>query len=359
MSKRLTPLGIGDPVPWFDAAMPENPRFSLSMLGGRWVVLAFLGNADVPASASFLRELAAASLNDDDSLFRCAVTCAVEDLSAPIVTRAFPHGRVILDADAKLAASFRTAVADGAGKASFFPRWFLLDPTLRVYATGKLERVAELVTAVRGRPPPREHFGPDVEPWAPALLIPRVFEPALCRDLITWHQRGQAAASGFMVTQEGRTVLQADTSVKRRRDVKIDEPNLRGAVRRRIMGRIAPEIAKAFHFTVTHIERDIVCCYESDDRGFFRAHRDDTSPGTAHRRFAVTINLNPGEYEGGQLRFPEYGDRLYVPPQGGAVVFSCALLHEVLPVTAGRRYASVPFLYDDEAAQQRARNREQ
>ena len=41
---------------------------------------------------------------------------------------------------------------------------------------------------------------------------------------------------------------------------------------------------------------------------------------------------------------------------GGAVVFSCALLHEALPVLAGRRYMFLPFLYDEAAARLRERN---
>ncbi len=70
---------------------------------------------------------------------------------------------------------------------------------------------------------------------------------------------------------------------------------------------------------------------------------------TAHRSFAVTSNLNAEEYEGGDLRFPEFGDRTYRAPTGGAVVFSCSLLHEATPVTKGKRYAFLPFLYDEEA----------
>ncbi len=33
------------------------------------------------------------------------------------------------------------------------------------------------------------------------------------------------------------------------------------------------------------------------------------------------------------------------------MVFSCALLHEATRVTAGRRYAFLPFLYDEEGAE--------
>ena len=73
--------------------------------------------------------------------------------------------------------------------------------------------------------------------------------------------------------------------------------------------------------------------------------------------FACTMNLNAEDYEGGDLRFPEYGRQTYRAPTGGVVVFSCSLLHEALPVTKGRRYAFLPFLYDDAAARLRVENR--
>jgi predicted 2-oxoglutarate/Fe(II)-dependent dioxygenase YbiX len=100
-----------------------------------------------------------------------------------------------------------------------------------------------------------------------------------------------------------------------------------------------------------------VACYEGTVGGHFRAHRDNTTKGTAHRRFAVSLHLNTGKYEGGYLRFPEFGPQLYIAPAGGAVVFSCSLLHEATPVTRGRRYMFLPFLYDDEAAKIREANR--
>jgi predicted 2-oxoglutarate/Fe(II)-dependent dioxygenase YbiX len=96
------------------------------------------------------------------------------------------------------------------------------------------------------------------------------------------------------------------------------------------------------------MERYLVGCYRAEDGGHFAAHRDNTTSTTAHRRFAVSINLND-DYEGGEIGFPEYGSRRYRPPPGGAVVFSCSLLHTVSPVTRGRRLAFLPFLHDDDA----------
>ena len=37
-------------------------------------------------------------------------------------------------------------------------------------------------------------------------------------------------------------------------------------------------------------------------------------------------------------------------------MFSCSLLHQALPVTQGKRYASLPFLYGDAAAKIREAN---
>jgi predicted 2-oxoglutarate/Fe(II)-dependent dioxygenase YbiX len=70
----------------------------------------------------------------------------------------------------------------------------------------------------------------------------------------------------------------------------------------------------------------------------------------------VTVNLNAEEYDGGDLCFPEFGPRTYRAPTGGAVVFSCALLHQATPVTRGRRFAFLPFLYDEDGAKLREQN---
>jgi predicted 2-oxoglutarate/Fe(II)-dependent dioxygenase YbiX len=155
---------------------------------------------------------------------------------------------------------------------------------------------------------------------------------------------------------DGMTKLLLDYSHKRRDDYHIKDLDLQAALRLRVQRRLVPEIAKAFQFHVTRMERYIVSCYDAETSGHFRPHRDNTTKGTAHRRFAVTINLNAEDYEGGDLRFPEYGPRSYRAPTGGAVVFACSLLHEALPVTKGKRYAFLPFLYDDAAAKLREDN---
>jgi predicted 2-oxoglutarate/Fe(II)-dependent dioxygenase YbiX len=188
-------------------------------------------------------------------------------------------------------------------------------------------------------------------------VVPRVFEPALCRRLIDAFEARGGRGSGFMRDVDGRTMLIVDHGHKRRRDQDIEDAELRRICMVAVHDRLVPEIQKAFQFRATRMERYIVACYHAADNGHFRAHRDNTTKGTAHRRFAVSLFLNTGEYDGGFLSFPEFGRQLYSVPVGGAVVFGCSLLHEATPVTRGRRYMFLPFLYDDAAARIRAENR--
>jgi predicted 2-oxoglutarate/Fe(II)-dependent dioxygenase YbiX len=189
----------------------------------------------------------------------------------------------------------------------------------------------------------------------PVLMVPNVFEPEFCQHLIALYEAHGGEESGVMRQRDGKTVAVTDFRFKRRKDFSIQDQRIIKATQVRISRRIAPEIAKIHFFKVTRMERYIVCCYAAEDGAHFSAHRDNTTAGTAHRRFAVSINLN-SDFEGGEVSFPEYGPRSFKPPVGGAVVFSCALLHSVSKVTRGRRFAFLPFLYDEEAAKIRRAN---
>ncbi len=190
---------------------------------------------------------------------------------------------------------------------------------------------------------------------APVLMVPGLFPPALCAALIERYDAEGGEASGFMVNQAGRTVARHDPAHKVRRDHVLRDPALVGAVRQRIIDRVVPAIRQAYAFEVTRKERYLVACYRADEGGHFRAHRDNTTPGTAHRRFAVSVNLND-DFEGGGLSFPEFSERRFRPEAGSGLIFSCSLLHQADRVTAGRRYVYLPFLYDEAAADLRQRN---
>jgi predicted 2-oxoglutarate/Fe(II)-dependent dioxygenase YbiX len=132
-------------------------------------------------------------------------------------------------------------------------------------------------------------------------------------------------------------------------------PELRQRMRERIVTRLLPAVERYFSFQATRMDRYAVSCYDSEIGGYFRRHRDNLNAGAEHRRFAVSMNLN-SNYEGCDLIFPEFGRRTYRAPAGGAIVFSCGALHEVTPITKGKRYACLPFLYSEAEAKMRLEN---
>ncbi len=134
----------------------------------------------------------------------------------------------------------------------------------------------------------------------PVLLIPKVFDRELCRSLIALFEKHGGQESGYMKQVDGKTVPVVNYKHKRRSDYNIVEPEVIEKVVDRLRRCLIPEIKKAFHFDVKHIERFIVACYDSASGGFFARHRDDATGATAHRQFAVTINLNAEEFRRGR-----------------------------------------------------------
>jgi len=190
---------------------------------------------------------------------------------------------------------------------------------------------------------------------APALIVPRVFDFELCEFLIKVYDKLGGKDSGFLFDNEGTTSTVIDYRVKRRNDLSILVPELRELIRDQIVRRLVPAIDRFFQFSPTRMDRYIVACYDSAIGGHFHRHRDNVNIGAQHRRFAVTVNLNK-DYDGCDLMFPEFGRRTYRAPAGGAIVFSCGALHQVTPVTRGKRYAFLAFLYGEADAALREKN---
>ena len=88
---------------------------------------------------------------------------------------------------------------------------------------------------------------------------------------------------------------------------------------------------------------------------WFRRHHDNAASNVAFKEYALSVNLNPGEYEGGDLLFPEYNNHRYCPPTGGGIIFS--LLDEAAPVTSGRRYVLLTFMHGEAAEARRLAQR--
>ncbi len=374
-SGRESLLTIGEPAPWVVIGSRQRPDFKLDTLAGRFVVLSFFLSAAWPAGRRIVDAFFAARTRfDDERVSWAGISIDPDDDRLARVLESLPGMRPLWDfqgvASHLYGALRGTNTASGAVAAAmagnptgaYFPHTLLLDRQLRVIETFAFQetketperhvaRVLEAVDRLPELEPPQLAV-----PQAPVLVLPRVFEPELCRRLIAYYDERGGEDSGFMRERDGMTVLITDYSHKQRRDQDIEDPRLRHSCMVRIHDRILTELERAYQFRATRIERYIVACYDAASGGHFRPHRDNTTKGTAHRRFAVSLHLNSGEYDGGYLRFPEFGNRVYTAPPGGAIVFSCSLMHEATPVTRGRRYMFLPFLYDDAAAAVRQEN---
>ena len=347
---RPVPPGFGEPAPFFTAQTDGVPNYSIEVAAGRWIVLMLFGTLghDVCRAAHDKVMARRGMFNDADAAFY-GVSVDARDrferglANAPVGLRYFW--------DFEQVVSRLYGLVQGG---SLQPAVFLIDRSFRIAAAEPIEAVDavldQLAAALAAEPPLEQ------SPYAPVLTLPRVFEPEFCAELIDYFQAHEPAESGFAANVDGRTVELINPQLKRRQDVTVEDAALLAAMQSKLEQRLLPMVKRAFGWQATEIERYLITRYSEHDRGFFSPHRDDVTAGTAHRKFAVTLNLNAGDYQGGELRFPEFGRRTYKPPTGGATVFSCALLHEATPVTAGTRYAFVPFLYDEAGAKLRRAN---
>ena len=196
---------------------------------------------------------------------------------------------------------------------------------------------------------------------APVLTLRGLFEPELCEKLVKYWAR-QDKKPGGVASSSANDNEVVRTDYKRRADVILEDKKLFETVKARIARRAAPMMFRAFQFQLASMEALRLGCYDAEDEGFFGRHRDNGTPHTAWRKFAMSVNLNdPASYEGGGVVFPEFGGDVYRPAAGDAVIFSCTLLHEALPVTQGQRFGLFTFFTDaqglaaQKAAQQRSR----
>jgi len=314
-------LGVGERATDFVLRGPSGvPARFYAHAGGRPTAVVFHSDGDDPRLVDLIGRLAAR-----------------DDLTLCCVTSKEPAG----DTGTPTWSDRDGAVAQAYGVAAGELTAVVLDPNLRVVGVvvgeDLADRVVELLDAA-------VHRGVTVQvvAQAPVLLLPRVLDAAYRDRLMRVWERDGGTETG--VARSGGDAL--DASMKRRRDHTVDDRDLLRELTSVVGRRVLPEIGKAFAFRATRFEGFKIACYDAATGGFFRPHRDNLTPATAHRVFALTLNLND-DYDGGQLRFPEYGNQLYRPDAGAALVFSCAHLHEVLDVTAGRRFVLLSFLYGE------------
>ncbi len=295
-----------------------------------------------------------AFLADRDALNALAPEMAAHGLN-PFVVVNEPNGVdlpgldppffTLRDAEAKTAGTFGL----DAGAAALTLRF---DPNLRLTGLRREGAAAarhflDRVAAGKSNEPPKK-----VSSVAPVLIIPHVLSPDTCRELIRWHHEQGNRPSTVTYNKDGKDVREVVQDQKVRHDHWVRDAALNKRLDDAFARRVNLEVAKAFQFDVAAREPFRIVRYEAEEKGHFAPHRDNVTPTSAHMRFAVTLNLNPDDYDGGYLRFPEYSDDYYAPPLGGAVVFSCSHLHEATEVTRGTRYALLTFLFGADDARQ-------
>ena len=346
--------GLGDPIPWFSATTVSGARVDIHVDAGRYIVLTFMGE---PGDAGGEHDPKLGELMFQPSLFREDHIICYGVITAPPGERSpyrlihRPGFSFLADYDGTLARLFGVP-----GR----PWTFVVDPMLRVIASIPYDHPEGHSKLLRetllGLPPPTEHAGTTLT--APVLMVPRVLEFELCDALVEYHRGSDGTDSGFLFDKDGLTQTVTNYSFKRRIDVAVGDPTLVALLRERIVRRVLPAMERAFSFTPTRMDRYLIARYGAETNDHFFRHRDNLNAGAAHRRFAITLNLNAEKtsYEGGDLRFPEFGTHTYRPPTGGAIVFSCGLLHEVTPMVRGERFAFLAFLYGEEDARRRTAN---
>lgn len=331
-------LSVGDPAPVFDAVRLDGSAFSsYTAVQGRPIVVIFTGAAGL----RLLDTIQSAFLGlDDTAQVMTFVPGGPAEVSAQQSEHAWPF-ETMADPNGMVTNGFAELSACGA------PSVFILDPNQRIAGIRPIDGEASVLRAwvddvvrlVTFQQPPQI-----IERAAPALFIPRALERGDCQWLIDLWRANDTETGQVAQGAAAAKTLDVNKTMKRRDDFIVRDAELEMTIANRLMPRVVPEVAKIYHFEGFRLEAFRVGRYGAEDAGFFNIHRDDSNPSTQHRKYAMTLNLNVEDYEGGDLVFPEYGPELYRPPTGGAVIFSCSMLHEVRPVTQGERFVLLTFL---------------
>jgi len=333
-------LSLGDAVPGFALQQPDGRPFEVGGddAAGHFRVLAFAGAAQPTRAVleALVRRL-------PDLRKQGALVFRVTNRPEPRADGDLP---LLIDPSQRAVEAFRPEGQDPSAPVvvALCPNQHLL-----AVASEPSREVDALVNAI-GREA-RFFRANEGERHAPILQVPRVFSAEECRTLIN-----KFAIEGNVFVEPGHGDQNLTHDYKMRipeygRGDRIDHWVMNPATVRyiddRLKRRLLPEVRKAFAYRITRHETYRITKYEGARGGEHHGHRDDSEPRVAHRRFALSINLNSEEFEGGGIRFPEYGGQVYRPASGTALLFSSAILHEALQVTKGRRFVLLGFMFGE------------
>ena len=204
-------------------------------------------------------------------------------------------------------------------------------------------QAASIVDSVSEEGAAARHWVPG---HAPILIIPNALTPDDCAALIGHFTAGGdfAIAKSSQPAPEGMKLPVYDYNRQDRIDHIISDQAILQRIDQRLHERVVPMVKKAFAFDVTQREPLHIARYNGPRDGIEVGHRDNVAASSAHRKFALSINLND-DFEGGELVFSEYAPQGYRAAPGTALVFSSSLLHEVQETTKGIRYNLISHFY--------------
>lgn len=332
-------LNVGDPAPMIVGARLSGGFFTLEAQLGRTVVLLVGDRTPVDIRTQWVDRFAA---SEEDFQANGA------DLAMVLTMDADHYSAHVAGASRHIVIAQPGLAPSGLNGRGHAPDVVVIDRAGRIFdvvraddAERGVERALQGARRLAPRPP--NVFGA----LAPVLIVPNLLDEALRKGLIAAFEAGDHRQGGMAsIDKDGAVTTRYDDTKKRRRDLELtpDHP-LHAEVLSVLSHRLAPEILKAFQANIAHADRILIARYD-DTGGYFHRHRDNVAPQVAFRQFAISLALNTGEYEGGDLEFPEFSDDLYSPPAGAALVFSASLLHAARPVTRGSRYVLLTFVHD-------------
>lgn len=334
-----------DFAPFVESRDEEDKRRALEVLAGRHVLVTFLSSKDRDYARQFFTTLNTQfKPHGKLEIWHVCITDTTVEKLAALKKDFHINSAIWQDPGSHLAAAFGLDTSKGTPPASF-----LLNRNLKIinrhvglkadqlatHIANDLLNALKLDKLAQGDPQ-------IVTQMAPALIVPDALPPEFCDYCIDTFRKGHTFDG--TVGAEKNMALRTDAKV---RTDHVVHGKLLDELDEKLSRSLFPEIRKVFGFDVTYRELYKIGLYKGEKGGFFKAHRDNFDNPLGYRRVAMTLHLSD-DYEGGGLRFPEYGNTIYRPKKGAAIAFSSASLHEAMPVTAGERFVIVGFFHGDQ-----------
>lgn len=338
----------GDRMPMFILPDQDGQPRALDLYAGQPVALFFIPAQNEEYVQRFFAQMKTREKDSPQKLWQLFVLDA-EPVKLQEIRKKYdvPHA-LWADAQRSLLRSFALVNAQNETR----PAALLLDARLRVVQAWADVNPASLVNQTVAAAEELLATQAETKPClasahAPVLMIPGVLTPELRQRCLESFRTGRTFDGTVGAGGGGQKGYRPNAKLRTDHVIEGELLEMLDAQMARV---VFPEIMRAFGYDISFRERYKVGRYSAEKEGFFAGHRDNFEPGLGYRRLAMSLALND-DYEGGGLRFSEYGNDLYKPDAGDAIVFSSALMHEVEKVRKGDRYVLVGhfFCKEDEA----------